>query len=755
MHNSAVFWTNSRSLGGRRSGVYESGHERDLVVVGGGLAGLSAAYYGAVRGQRVSVIERRNTLGGRARSLPKVRTFNPFTPEDLSAFRPSMDKGYHVFPGWYDETWKLIEAVGATDRFFPRTRQTASPPQAVSYRYVQRGPKGDAPTFRPMAYLGMSSEQLRDVVDLVAVSIDLATHTRRSIIDASVPEFISSRPYVSDKQAIHLRNVIIRALGNTSENPSADSLQSMLRRWLPGLARHNNWVAPRGSLQYSLIEPITERCRELGVEFVTGEVSNLDVANGEVRSVSLRDGRSIDTSEKNVILAVPSNVSAGLVGAHEDLAEAAGRDAMRNIRMGSVGAIDLYFRSGEECHRLPRHLLDSEFPSEHFVLNDSAYGLTGFKISDLADWKAELDGAPGLVVQFVIGDMSQLSGMDEHEIARVAIEEIATFLRFDPAEHLYACAVHDGAGDPCTHSDSDTWKHRPRSRVEGFANLILAGDHVRTRVNVASMEAAVESGHNAVSAQFTDVSASPEMPEGEIPDGAIGAAAIGLAAMILASPVTRRIVGSAAGVSKEFAARHQRLAEFAGLASPLLGGATALYLPRFLDDYSHARDAVSRLGFEPATAGRYRASTIVCATLNLAFAAATEGNGRPQNVAAGIRTAGLSWAAVGLLPTAPPSQSSLFGRAGGVAGRMSSALHLMAALRLSGLLVAIPWRAARGENASPSDGVAAVGSAASAMSFAASLMNPGSIAPAVAQRIHMTTGHVWFVREALKYLRSN
>jgi zeta-carotene desaturase len=73
----------------------------DVVVVGGGLAGLSAASALAVRGARVLVLEARATLGGRASSFT-----DPATGERV-------DNGQHLMLGCYDETFAFLERIGA------------------------------------------------------------------------------------------------------------------------------------------------------------------------------------------------------------------------------------------------------------------------------------------------------------------------------------------------------------------------------------------------------------------------------------------------------------------------------------------------------------------------------------------------------------------------------------------------------------------------------------------------------------------
>jgi zeta-carotene desaturase len=73
----------------------------DAIVIGGGLAGLSAATALAERGRRVLVLEARPSLGGRATAFT-----DPATGERV-------DNGQHVLFGCYRETFRFLRRIGA------------------------------------------------------------------------------------------------------------------------------------------------------------------------------------------------------------------------------------------------------------------------------------------------------------------------------------------------------------------------------------------------------------------------------------------------------------------------------------------------------------------------------------------------------------------------------------------------------------------------------------------------------------------
>lgn len=77
--------------------------EVDVVVVGGGVAGLTAAVGLAERGLRAAVIESDTCPGGRARSWVDPTTGDP------------VDVGPHVFVSHYPNLLRLLEVIGTSD----------------------------------------------------------------------------------------------------------------------------------------------------------------------------------------------------------------------------------------------------------------------------------------------------------------------------------------------------------------------------------------------------------------------------------------------------------------------------------------------------------------------------------------------------------------------------------------------------------------------------------------------------------------
>jgi uncharacterized protein with NAD-binding domain and iron-sulfur cluster len=74
-----------------------------VTVVGGGLAGMTAALRLLERGCQVSIYDSATRLGGKAGANKNGDVFN--------------DHGYHIFPAWYLNTWRLVDELRIRDNF--------------------------------------------------------------------------------------------------------------------------------------------------------------------------------------------------------------------------------------------------------------------------------------------------------------------------------------------------------------------------------------------------------------------------------------------------------------------------------------------------------------------------------------------------------------------------------------------------------------------------------------------------------------
>ncbi len=513
--------------------------DRDVAIVGGGLAGLTAAFWLARAGRNVTVYESRPLLGGKARSFSgpmQKRPIHPYDPSaDLSDFNPTVDKGYHIFPDWYWELWQLVDHVGAQGNFFPRKKIKGQksveagdyalfmpPLEDLSFEGDPRDAAARSRVANEKSLIPKDKWKLWEwgpPLSMALTSMGLVASSGRTVEEMTVPDFISTRWYNGAERASVLQDLIVKALANPSRHTSAYTMRQMFRRWIPTLTTGNPWTPANGPLQTCLIDPIIAGCRDLGVVFEHAELTairrNVDwlthlefvqpagesdtagesgeaVDNGSDPAIT-----TVDVHDLDVVLALPPDVLLEIAKDDVHMATLRPLSRMTQLRTAPMGALDLYFVDPDSVDGYPEHLRPETFTNRHFSLIESEFGLTGFPISGVDGWADHLDGAPGLVLQFVAGNVLDVHHFPDEEFARLLIDEIAEYLGFDPEKHLFACVPLPSSDEQLTMNDAGTWGSRPPANIPEIENMYLAGDFVKLSVDVAGMEAAVESGANA------------------------------------------------------------------------------------------------------------------------------------------------------------------------------------------------------------------------------------------------------------------
>ena len=253
----------------------------DAVVVGGGIAGLTAAALLAEARLSVTVVERSETLGGRGTTQVK--------------------DGYHLNLGphaWYTggPGTKILSRLGIRLR-----GRTPRPSGAFAFYH-------DRPHTLPIGLISLLTTDLLGVHGKLEAARLLATLPRldpRSFASTTIGEWLHSR--VLDPRARDVVNMFIRvaAYADAPRILSADA------------ALHAFQIALRDNVQYLdggwqlLVDDLEARARMLGVEILRAAPAAEVLHNGAVSGVRLDGGEIIEA--RHVVMAVSPAVARRLV----------------------------------------------------------------------------------------------------------------------------------------------------------------------------------------------------------------------------------------------------------------------------------------------------------------------------------------------------------------------------------------------------------------------------------------------------------
>lgn len=274
----------------------------DLLLLGSGLSGLSAAVALVDRGVRPVVLESRPFVGGRLRS---------FVHEGIGE---EIDNGRHLITGAYSATLELLRKLG-TDRFLIRQDR-------LSVEFRESGGVThhlDAPRYLP--------PPLDVLVGLLRTG-GLSNTARRQLLSAVFPlRFGRSRADettatrlagigIGDELRRRLFDPMIVATLNTSpKHASAKLFDRVLKLAFLKGGKDAGLVIPTVGLS-RLIEPAVRYIEERGGEVRTSSRVRQVRPDGDGTWVVDVDGREIRT--RHLISALPWHAAARLLGPHVD-----------------------------------------------------------------------------------------------------------------------------------------------------------------------------------------------------------------------------------------------------------------------------------------------------------------------------------------------------------------------------------------------------------------------------------------------------
>lgn len=472
-----------------------------VLVLGAGLAGLTAAYELSKRGLSVKVLEAAPQAGGRTSSFRDARG-------------RSVDTGLHVVADHYANLIETLSELGVSKHLTWLRSHTylraGRPPMQWHFSPLR-------PPFhllRPMREMPLG---LTGRLSLARVGLTLATYAQQ---DLALLDDVS---YLDWHRRRGLDNGFVLELAEAAADAATflgieEAAARPVISWLKYLMRHQRagdiglWC---GSMDECLVAPLVRAIEARGGEVRTGTaVDGLEHDGSRVTAVRTRRSSATTVcasadgqvglmgdaeywASDYVICALPVQALGPALGENVVLAAGAG-GALKLATTPAVSALIWFDRTIE-----PRP--------------QGAPLVTGCAMRDFMDLASvgrKPADAPGSVYQFVLTRARERLAQSDREIADAVVHDLrqvwpgarnATMIDY-AIERLGAAMF---AARPSAH------RLRPSTKT-GLSNLMLAGDYVRHDLN-ASMEGATLSGRLAANAILEQIGA-PLVPVRRAPD---------------------------------------------------------------------------------------------------------------------------------------------------------------------------------------------------------------------------------------------
>jgi len=461
----------------------------DLVVIGGGFAGLSAGVALARSGYRVTVLESKPALGGRAYS---------FADSDTGDF---VDNGQHVLMGCYTETLDFLREIGTYDQLVFRENLEIEMIDQRGARAWLRAANLPGPFHMTGAVLGYRLLSPIDRLRLLAAgSRLLAMHrfARARLERTTVAALMDLLGQSQRARDCFWYPLSIATLNDEPAVSSAALLAEVLKRGFFSRRRDCAFVYSRVGLSDLYCAAARTYLESRGGTVSTrAAVDGLELDSaGRILRARVRDGRVVAASA--FVCAVPPNALLRMLPA----AIAAEANFARLLRLDTSPIVCVHVW-------LDREVIDCAFVG--FIGTATQWLFNKRKI--FAD---RGESHPGYL-SFVISGARALVDRPNQELLALVLADLRQMIpAAREARVVKALVLKEKQATMAPSLDS----HRLRPGVAtSIPNLFLAGDWIQTGLP-ATIESAVTSGRMAAAEilaradRFETINPSPRDDDG-------------------------------------------------------------------------------------------------------------------------------------------------------------------------------------------------------------------------------------------------
>jgi squalene-associated FAD-dependent desaturase len=445
----------------------------DVIVVGGGFAGLSAATALAERGARVLLVEARPTLGGRATAFT-----DPATGERV-------DNGQHVLFGCYHETFRFLRRIGAEGHVRVQRRLAVDIVDRHGRWSRLACPALPSPLHLLAGVMTWSGLGWRDRIAALKMRSAISNMTgttpndmRRGLAEARPGRAEAGRSaetvrqwLIRQQQTPRLIELLweplaVAALNQSIDTAAAASFASILRPMFGRNPRDAALALPSKPLDEVYTHPARAYIEQHG-----GAVRVSSPATIRGRHVQVRDER---LTARTIICAVPWHALSDLL---PERPAALGRvlDAADQTDASPIVTVNLWF--------------------DRVVTDRTLVGLPGRTLQWVFDKRAVF-GEAASHLSLISSGAEAVVARSNQELIDLAMAEVSAALpAVQSATLVRGVVVRE---KKATFSVAPGQPARPATRT-GVPGLLLAGDWIDTGLP-ATIEGAVISGHWAAEA---------------------------------------------------------------------------------------------------------------------------------------------------------------------------------------------------------------------------------------------------------------
>ena len=421
--------------------------QKKVIVIGGGIAGLTTAAYLAKNKFSVTLLEASPKLGGRAYSFSDKET------------NTIIDNGQHILMGCYYDTLDFLSMIGAAENFdfqkrlevnFVKEEFEILPLKSFYFIY---------PVNLLIGLLKFKAISFANRIKLLKVFIKLPFLSSDKFSKMNIKEWLEKENQSQAIQYAFWRILAVGALNTSIEKASAKIFIDILKQIFLKGNESATIVLPRYGLSESYCQKAEKFIFQNGGEIILSEsVEKIIISNNNVTEI--HSSKKVFLDFDLVVSAVPAFSLVRLLDDGTNL-------SFPEFRYSPILNIHIWLKNN--------------------IIPEGFFGL----INSPLHWVFN----KGTHLNIVISDADELINKSDEELIAIVKTELQKFFRLNPELIIKYKIIKEKRATFIP--SNDILEKRPSQKTK-IKNFILAGDWVDT-VLPSTIESAVKSGRVAAS----------------------------------------------------------------------------------------------------------------------------------------------------------------------------------------------------------------------------------------------------------------
>jgi zeta-carotene desaturase len=438
--------------------------ETDVLIVGGGFAGLAAALKLHRAGAKIQIVEKRPFFGGRAYSFNE-----PSTGQEV-------DNGQHLLMGAYRHTFEFLKDLGTYEQLEIQNGLEVSFAQGDGKISRLKCPQWPAPlhlAWGLLRFKGLKFGDKRGMARLIRHLKNLNGQAA-SLDKISVSQLMEQTQQTPQAVKMFWEPLGLATLNEPLNLASAALFAEVVQQGLLQKTQDSNLVIPKVGFSELYAKPAERLFEQEGVpmNFQTQGVALTRM--GKQWTLQTRDGKNLIAD--SVLLALPPNALEKLLSISDPSLKHL-TENLNAFQPSPIVSINLWFENFN--------------PPENFM------GLVDSPLHWFFNKTRILGSSRGNYVSLVVSGAYELSEKSKLQLVQMATEELQRFYpELKGRAPLHSQVIKENEATFSGRKGLMGLRPPVQSKVPG---IFLAGDWVDTGLP-ATIESAVQSGHQAAAA---------------------------------------------------------------------------------------------------------------------------------------------------------------------------------------------------------------------------------------------------------------